>query len=185
MREDMKKILIVLSILMLVLTGCEMELPNPIIGTYILTAENDGDASFILSGFSFREDGTFAYYEIIRGSDKFVKVTGTYKPDLHSFDFVSSSGTILITADRIEWPEGDRIGQIYLGEGLNSFLFDWTCDRNNGPQGMTLVKNPYVSQENLELKYVGGPDKLAGFMGDESNDGKGVEVPEGEQGNEG
>ena len=163
----MKKILIVLSILMLVLTGCEMELPNPLIGTYILTAENDGDSNLFLSGFSFREDGTFTYYEIIRGSDKFVKVTGTYKQDLHSFDFISSSGTILIDAGKIEWPEGDMIGEIYLGEGMNSFLYDWTCDRNNGPQGMTLVKNPYVSSENLELIYVGGPDKLAGFMGDE------------------
>ena len=162
----MKKILIILSIVFLALTGCEMELPNPIIGTYVLPSSEDG--SLILSGYSFKEDNSFTYFEVIfdkdQATDKKVLMEGTYSMDLDAFGFVNASGNIVFKVDNVVIPEGTKIGNLYMGKGANAFLFDWTCDRNNGPQGMTLVKNPYVSQENLELKYVGGPDKLEGFI---------------------
>lgn len=157
----MKKLRIFMFIclsLFLVLAGCENSIPNPIVGTFILLAESEGAPSYMLAGFSFAEDGSFSYAEVIKGSTTVIKASGSYNVLVDSFNFVTASGQINITID--SFSETDIAENLILHMGVNPFLFDWQCDRNNGPSGMTLVVDANDSRKNYELVYKGSASAL-------------------------
>lgn len=154
----LKIIILIFLSLFLILAGCENSIPNPIVGTFVLLAEAEGAPNYMLAGFSFAEDGSFSYAEVIKGSTKVIKASGSYSVMLDYFNFVTSSGQINITID--SFSETDIAENLILHLGVNPFLYDWQCDKNNGPSGMTLVVDANDSRKNYELVYKGSASAL-------------------------
>lgn len=149
-----RKILaIVFSCMMLASCADFSQLPNPILGTYILDASDLGASQYSLAGIGFRPDGTFLYIEVVPGTSGTVAIEGRYEIVLSGYDFVEASGYLYLKVPEEGYPQG--VGNLYLSKGENPFLFDWECDRNNGPVSLTLVKDPRDPSANLELKYNG------------------------------
>ncbi len=154
----MKKLLIGAALVccVMLLGGCEMQMPNPLVGTYALRADSVGADDYHLAALCMRNDGTFTYEEVVTGSSATVKVTGTYTLWLDFFDFLAADGSLYLTLDVI--PDG--IQNFYLSKGVNPFLFNWKCDKNAGPKSLTLIKDTQKPSKNLQLEYIGSVDHL-------------------------
>ena len=148
---------IILAIASILAASCAQPVPNPIIGAY--TMPDRSNPTRDNAALALKNDGTFIYVELISGSTEYqVRIDGTYAVSVDSYDFVSASGLITFTVPDDQIP--DRISDLLLKTGGNSFLFDWSCDRNSGPQDLTLVVDPEDSAKNYEFEYIGSSNKL-------------------------
>lgn len=144
------KYLLIISIVLL-LTSCNIatEVPNPIIGTYSLKAESSSYDSAYLS---LRKDGTFVFVQVVPRTTKTIMLEGTYTYTLRAFNFTEADGTITLT---VSTPIPDGVRGTFLNEGSNFFLYGWTCDKDAGPQSLTLVINSNDSNSIYEFVYSG------------------------------
>ena len=180
----MRRIFFALSIL--ILLGCNQSIPNPLIGSYTMPAYSNPVLDN--GALSLKSDGTFIYVELISSSSQYqVRIDGTYDISLYSYDFVSADGSIVFTVPDGEIP--DAISGLLMKEGKNTFLFDWSCDRDLGPVSLTLVLDADDSSKNFEFEYMGSADKLdsvqsilpeeiSGESGDEETGNPGEETGE-------
>ncbi len=151
----MRRIFLAFPILLLI--GCNQSIPNPVIGSYAMPAYSNPVLDN--GALALKADGTFIYVELISSSSQYqVRIDGTYDISLHSYDFISADGSIVFTVPDGEIP--DAISGLVMKEGQNTFLFDWTCDRNSGPVSLTLVTDADDSSKNFEFEYIGSADKL-------------------------
>lgn len=137
--------------------GCEMKVPNPLIGCYVLPAESVGASEYHLAALSLRNDGTFTYVEVISGTSEIRTVEGKYEMELQAYNFLAADGNLYLTVEDIPVDVEDLV----LTKGVNPFLYDWACDKDKGPQSLTLVRDEANPGKNLELTYKGGPDVLS------------------------
>lgn len=158
-----KYIIMIVVFVLLAICSCDLDVPNPIIGTFVLTAENEGLDKVSIAGFSFNTDGTFKYAEIVKGTPRIIHTDGTYTVVLDSFNFVDATGSIYLSVN--DYKDAEGIEGMFLTPGNSSYFFDWECDRDKGPLVMTLVVDPEVPSRNLELTYNGGPDELGKIFG--------------------
>ena len=152
----MRKV-IFLFFFIICLAGCEQPVPNPIIGSY--TMPDYSNPVLDNGALALKADGTFIYVELISSSSQYqVRIDGTYEISLGSYNFISADGSVTFTV-----PDGgipDAISGLMMKEGKNTFLFDWTCDRNTGPVSLTLVADTDDSSKNFEFEYLGSAGKL-------------------------
>ncbi|MDY4611579.1 MAG: hypothetical protein SPD11_13300 [Sphaerochaetaceae bacterium] len=156
MKRTMQILLMVLVCLGM-FVGCEMKIPNPLIGCYVLPAESVGAGEYHLAALSLRKDGTFAYVEVITGTSELRTVEGKYVMELQAYDFLSADGNLYLTVENVP----TDVENLLLSKGTNPFLYDWACDRNEGPKSLTLVRDADNPNNNLEMIYKGGPDVLS------------------------
>lgn len=135
--------------LVLLLASCTMEIPNPIVGTYKLKAES---ASYDAAYLSLRKDGTFVFVQIVPRTTKTITLEGSYTYTLRAFNFTSADGSITLNVET-KIPEGVR--GTFLSEGSNYYLYDWKCDKDEGPQQLSLIINTNDSNSIYELVYAG------------------------------
>ena len=151
------KISFFILIMLFLMFGCAQPVPNPIIGAY--TMPDAVNPNYDNASLALKEDGTFIYVERITSNSQYqVRIDGTYDISIESYDFVSANGLITLSVGDDQIPDG--ISDLILKKGGNSFLFDWSCDRNNGPQDMTFVIDPMDSTKNYEFEYIGASNKL-------------------------
>ncbi len=145
--------LIFIIAIVAVLSSCSGEVPNPIVGTYSL--ETNGTTAHSAS-IELKSDETFVFVQIIPGTSKTLKIEGTYTYVLNAFTFTAADGSIHLTAKNIP----TEIKDSFIGNGTNYFLYSWKCDKNNGPQSLTLTTDPNNSAEIYEFIYAGGQTAL-------------------------
>ena len=150
-------ILILLSII-LILSSCAPGVPNPIVGTYSLRAEDSQthDASVVL-----KKDGTFVFVQIIPETSRTLKIEGRYEYVLRAYNFTSADGSIYFSVKEGSIP--DEISNSFLSEGTNSFQYGWKCDKNNGVESLTLTTDPNNSAEIYIFSYSGSETALDGY----------------------
>ena len=144
------KYLLILTVILL-LTACKIstEIPNPIIGTYNLKAEGSiYDSAYL----SLRKDGTFVFVQVIPRTTRTITLEGTYTYTLRAFNFTEADGSITLT---VTTPIPAGVRGTFLTEGSNYFLYGWTCDKDEGPQSLTLVINSNDSNSIYEFVYSG------------------------------
>ena len=150
-------ILTVLSIILLV-SSCAPGVPNPIVGTYSLKAEDSLTHS---ASIALKKDGTFVFVQIIPATSKTLKIEGKYEYVLRAFNFTAADGAIYFSVAEGSIPE--EISNSFLTEGTNSFQYGWKCDKNNGPESLTLTTDPNNSAEIYIFSYAGGETALDGY----------------------
>ncbi len=155
MKRTIHMILMVLGCLGL-FTGCDMKVPNPLIGCYVLPAESVGANEYHLAALSLRNDGTFTYVEVIAGTSESRTIEGNYHMELQAYNFLAADGNLYLTVQDVP----SDVENLLLVKGTNPFLYDWVCDKNEGPKSLTLVRDPDNPGDNLEMIYKGGPDIL-------------------------
>lgn len=145
----MKKIkyLVLITTILLLLVSCSYKIPNPIIGTYSLKAEGSTEDS---AAISLNKDGSFVFMQIIPKTSETIRLEGTYIYNLRAFNFTEADGSITI---EITTPIPQGVQNTLLKEGSNYFLFDWKCDKDNGPKSFSLVINPNDSNTIYEFVY--------------------------------
>ncbi len=141
------KVLVLIITAVLLLTSCNHEIPNPIIGTYSLKAEG---SIYDSAAISLNKDGSFVFMQIISGTDKQITLEGTYSYNLRAFNFTSADGSITL---EVKTPMPTGVQGTFLKEGTNYFLYDWKCDKDNGPQSITLITNPNDIYSIYEFVY--------------------------------
>lgn len=141
--------LLVGMLTLIILVSCEMKLPNPLIGAF----RKPKDAVTDEAAICFFVDNTFEYYQF--AGTEIWKVTGTYSLDLYAFDFINADGVINFR-DVVEPAYADRA----LINETCSLLFDWTCDKNLGPQNMNLVFDPDDPTKNYFFEYLGTKERF-------------------------
>ena len=152
-----KNVLFIALSISLFLFGCAQPVPNPIMGTY--TMPDSVNQNYDNASLALKADGTFIYVERISTNSQYqLRIDGSYTVSVDSYNFVAADGLIIFTVPDDQIP--DRISDLLLKTGANSFLFSWSCDRNNGPIGMTLVTDPDDPTENFEFKYIGSSNKI-------------------------
>ncbi len=151
-------ILILLSII-LILSSCAPGVPNPIVGTYSLRAEDSQtqDAASV----ALKKDGTFVFVQIIPETSRTLKIEGRYEYVLRAFNFTSADGSIYFSVKEGSIP--DEISNSFLSEGTNSFQYGWKCDKNNGAESLTLTTDPNNSAEIYIFSYSGSETALDGY----------------------
>lgn len=150
-------ILTVLSIILLV-SSCAPGVPNPIVGTYSMKAETGDTHS---ASVALKKDGTFVFIQTIKDTDKTLKIEGKYEYVLRAFNFTAADGAIYFSVAEGSIPAG--IGNPFLTEGTNSFQYGWKCDKNNGPESLTLTTDPNNSAEIYVFDYAGSETALDGY----------------------
>jgi hypothetical protein len=148
-----KVFLLILSIVLL-LVSCKAEIPNPIIGTYSLKAEG---STYDTACICLKKDGTFVFEQIVPGTRETITLKGTYTYTLRAFNFTSADGSISLKETT---PISASVSGTFLKEGTNDFLYGWKCDKNEGPQELTLVTNPNDSNAIYEFIYSGSEEAL-------------------------
>ena len=153
----MKKNLFISSILVILLFSCAQPVPNPIIGAY--TMPNYTFPELDDGALALKNDGTFVYIEQISSSSEYrIRIDGTYKIAIYSYNFTAADGLITFSVPDGEIPS--NISNLLLNTGANSFLFDWTCDKNTGPISLTLVVDPEDPARNFEFEYAGATSRF-------------------------
>lgn len=161
----MKRLMYLITIsLILLLVSCSGEVPNPIVGTYSLTRKDS--VSTHLASISLKNDGTYIFAQIVydesTGTPKgTLKFTGSYEYVLRAFDFTSADGTIYLNLDASSIPDG--VTGTFLSAGSNPFFYSWKCDKNNGPQSLTLVVDPDDNSTVYCFTYSGNQNALDDF----------------------
>ena len=152
MKKSTRLLLILSSVLLL--ASCKAEIPNPITGTYSLKAEG---STLDTACISLKKDGTFVFKQIISGTDKTLTLGGTYNYTLRAFNFTSADGSIsLQVTTKIQ----AGVTGTFLKEGTNDFLYEWECDKNEGPQELKLIINPNDSNTIYEFIYSGTEETI-------------------------
>lgn len=151
--KKIKAILLVISLLLL-LASCKSDIPNPIIGTYSLKAEGSTLDSACLS---LKKDGSFVFAQIIPGTTKTITLQGTYSYTLRAFNFLSADGSISLN---MTTPIPEGVSGTFLKKGVNDFLYGWKCNKDSGPEALTLVTNPNDSNAIYEFVYSGTEEAL-------------------------
>lgn len=141
-------LILIISVIFL-LASCTYEIPNPIIGTYCLKAENSTLDSAALS---LKKDGSFIFVQIIPQTSETMTLKGTYTYNLRAFNFTSADGSITL---EVTTPIPNGVQNTFLKEGSNYFLYDWKCNADSGPQSISLVINPNDSSTIYEFVYSG------------------------------
>lgn len=131
----------------LLLASCTYEIPNPIIGTYSLKAEG---STYDSAAISLNKDGSFVFMQIIPKTAETIRLEGKYRYNLRAFNFTSAEGSITF---EVTTPIPTGVQNTFLKEGSNYFLYDWKCDKDSGPQSLTLVINANDSNTIYEFVY--------------------------------
>ncbi len=140
-------IVIVVLLATFCLASCNYQIPNPIIGTYSLKAEG---STYDSAAISLNQDGSFVFEQIIPNTAKTIKLEGTYTYSLRAFNFTAADGSITL---EVKTPIPDGVQNTFLKNGSNYFLYDWECDKDNGPQSLTLVTNTNDINSIYEFVY--------------------------------
>ena len=141
------------ALLLMFSAGCEMQLPNPIVGTYVKFPHNS-DHDFI-AAIAFRNDGSFSYYQSSADGRDYEIYEGKYSIVLRSFNFLEADGNLVFTY----WT-----GTVAKSDPM---LFKWKCDKDRGPKSINLVRNPDDQMQNLEFgTYYGNEHALDDFFAD-------------------
>lgn len=141
------KYLFLILIALLLLASCTYEIPNPIIGTYSLKAEG---STYDNAAISLNKDGSFVFKQTIPKTSQTITLEGTYTYSLRAFNFTSADGSITL---KVTSPIPEGVQNTFLKEGSNYFLYDWKCNKDSGPQSLSLVINPNDSNTIYEFVY--------------------------------
>ena len=155
--------ILITLIMILLVSSCSTEVPNPIVGTYSLAA---GSSEEDYASIALKKDGTFVFVQVIPNTDRKLTITGTYEYVLRAFDFTSADGSIYFSVKEGSIP--DEISNSFLVEGTNSFLYGWKCDKNNGPESLVLSTDPNNSAEIWAFDYAGGENTLDDYVSSET-----------------
>lgn len=142
----------------LLVSSCAPDVPNPIVGTYSLKAT---DSLTHAASIALKKDGTYVFVQIIPETSKILKIEGKYEYVLRAFNFTAADGSIYFSVKEGSIPS--EISNSFLTEGTNSFQYGWKCDKNNGPESLILTTDPNNSSEIYVFDYAGGETTLDGY----------------------
>jgi hypothetical protein len=148
MRKAQHLLIITAAVLVVFcLASCNYQIPNPIIGTYSLKAEG---STYDSAALCLNKDGSFVFVQIIPNTAKTIRLEGTYTYSLRAFNFTAADGSITL---EVKTPIPNGVQNTFLKEGSNYFLYDWKCDKDSGPQSITLATNTNDISSIYEFVY--------------------------------